>query len=199
MCLKNIYAAQLEIYGTPKNFCTLFEKNHLTNKKHSIKIVWSRTKRGVNMNKNEIGKYIQIVSRQIKRNMDETLNCYNVTGVQSMIIQYINKKSKKGDVYAKDIEEEFEMRKATVTGTIQLMETNGLIERKAKEEDCRLKQIVLTQKALEIEKKIEKQINIMERNIVCDMEKEEQEQFLKLLKKASYNLYKFDANKEKAH
>ena len=79
------------------------------------------------------------------------------------------------------------------------METNGLIERKAKEEDCRLKQIVLTQKALEIEKKIEKQINIMERNIVCDMEKEEQEQFLKLLKKASYNLYKFDANKEKAH
>ena len=23
MCLKNIYAAQLEIYGTPKNFCTL--------------------------------------------------------------------------------------------------------------------------------------------------------------------------------
>lgn len=177
----------------------IFEKNHLTNKKHSIKIVWSRTKRGVNMNKNEIGKYIQIVSRQIKRNMDETLNCYNVTGVQSMIIQYINKKSKKGDVYAKDIEEEFEMRKATVTGTIQLMETNGLIERKAKEEDCRLKQIVLTQKALEIEKKIEKQINIMERNIVCDMEKEEQEQFLKLLKKASYNLYKFDANKEKAH
>ena len=30
----------------------IFEKNHLTNKKHSIKIVWSRTKRGVNMNKN---------------------------------------------------------------------------------------------------------------------------------------------------
>ena len=148
------------------------------------------------MNKNEIGKYIQIVSRQIKRNMDETLNCYNVTGVQSMLIGYIYRKSKKGDVYAKDIEEEFNMRKATVTGIIQLMETNGLIERKAKEEDCRLKKIVLTNKAMEIEKKVQKQINVMERNIVCDMEKDEKEQFLKLLKKASYNLYKVDAKKK---
>ena len=174
----------------------IFEKNHLTNKKHSIKIVWSRTKRGVDMNKNEIGKYIQIVSRQIKRNMDETLNCYNVTGVQSMLIGYIYRKSKKGDVYAKDIEEEFNMRKATVTGIIQLMETNGLIERRAKEEDCRLKKIVLTNKAMEIEKKVQKQINVMERNIVCDMEKDEKEQFLKLLKKASYNLYKVDAKKK---
>ena len=55
------------------------------------------------MRKNEIGKYIQIVSRQLKRNMDETLNGYNVTGVQSMIIGYIYKKSKKGEVFAKDI------------------------------------------------------------------------------------------------
>ncbi len=147
------------------------------------------------MGKNEIGKYIQIVSRQIKRNMDETLKCYNVSGVQSMIIQYIAKKSQKGDIFAKDIEEEFDMRKATVTGIIQLMETNGLIERKTKEEDCRLKMIVLTKKALEIEKIIEKQINVMEKTIVCDMEKEEQEQFLKLLKKASYNLYQFDVQK----
>ena len=41
------------------------------------------------MEKHEIGKYIQIVSRQLKRNMDETLSKYNVTGVQSMVIGYI--------------------------------------------------------------------------------------------------------------
>ena len=113
------------------------------------------------MGKNEIGKYIQIVSRQIKRNMDETLSCYHVTGVQSMIIGYIYKKSKKQEVFAKDIEEEFNMRKATVTGILQLMETNGLISRKAKTEDSRLKTITLTEKALEIEKVIKRQtINI---------------------------------------
>lgn len=145
------------------------------------------------MRKNEIGKYIQIVSRQLKRNMDETLNGYNVTGVQSMIIGYIYKKSKKGEVFAKDIEEEFEMRKASVAGIIQLMEGNGLIERKAKEGDCRLKSIVLTPKALEIEKTIKKQIDIAEQNIVKEMNEEEQKIFLKLLKKASFNLYEFDA------
>lgn len=150
------------------------------------------------MEKHEIGKYIQIVSRQIKRNMDETLSQYNVTGVQSMVIGYIYKKSRKGEVFAKDIEEEFDMRKATVTGIIQLMETNGLIERKAKEGDCRLKSIVLTPKALEIKTVVKKQIDIEEKNIVNEMTKEEQKQFLELLKRASSNLEncKKDAHKK---
>ena len=140
------------------------------------------------MEKHEIGKYIQIVSRQLKRNMDETLSKYNVTGVQSMVIGYIYKKSKKGEVFAKDIEEEFEMRKATVAGIIQLMESNGFIERKAKEGDCRLKSIVLTSKALEIQAIVKKQVNIAEKNIVNEMTKEEQKHFLELLKQASRNL-----------
>ena len=129
------------------------------------------------MEKHEIGKYIQIVSRQLKRNMDETLSKYNVTGVQSMIIGYIYKKSKKGEVFAKDIEEEFDMRKATVTGIIQLMETNGLIERKAKEDDCRLKSIVLTSKALEIKTVVKKQIEIEEKNIETLKSNQENRQY----------------------
>lgn len=167
----------------------------MTNKKLRIRIVRQRTKRGANMGKNEIGKYIQIVSRQLKRNMDETLSKYNVTGVQSMLIGYISRKSKQGDVFAKDIEEEFDMRKATVTGIIQLMETNGFIIRKAKQEDCRLKSIVLTPRALQIEKMIKKQISITEKTMVKDMTKEEQEIFLKLLKKTSYNLCNMDVKK----
>lgn len=153
-----------------------------------IKMVRSRTKRGVAMEKNEIGKYIRIVSRQIKRDMDETLNEYHVTGVQSMIIQYIYKKSKEQEVFAKDIEEEFNMRKATIAGIIQLMEANGLIEREAKEEDSRLKRIQLTPKALEIEKVIEEQINCVEKKLINGMKKEEQELFLQFLKRASNNL-----------
>ena len=88
------------------------------------------------------------------------------------------------------------MRKATVTGIIQLMETNGLIERKAKEDDCRLKSIVLTPKALEIKKAVKKQIDIEEKNIVNHMTKEEQKQFLELLKKTSSNL---ENGKKKEH
>ncbi len=140
------------------------------------------------MKNHEIGKYIQIVSRQLKRNMDETLSPYNVTGVQSMVIGYIYKKSKEGEVFAKNIEEEFEMRKATVTGIIQLMETNGFIVRKAKQEDSRLKSIELTSKAIEIERVVQKQISMEEKRIVNNMTKEEQKKFLDMLKIASKNL-----------
>lgn len=149
------------------------------------------------MRKSEIGKFIQIVSRQIKRNMDETLSCYNITGVQSMILEYIIQKSKKGDVFAKDIEGEFNMRKATVAGIIQLMESNGLILRKAKKEDTRRKKIILTKKALEIEKRIKQQVDLVEREITNQMTQTEKKMFLKLLKKASYNLYQLDINKKR--
>ena len=166
----------------------ILSKIYLTSRKYSIKMVRLRTKRGADMEKNEIGKYIQIVSRQLKRNMDEALSCYNVTGVQSMLIGYIYEKSKNGEVFARDIEEEFDMRKATVAGIVQLMESNGLILRKSNQEDFRLKSIVLTKKALEIEKISKEQISIAEKNIVKEMTEEEQKKFLELLKKASKNL-----------
>ena len=69
-------------------------------------------------------------------------------------------------------------------------------ERKAKEDDCRLKSIVLTPKALEIKKAVKKQIDIEEKNIVNHMTKEEQKQFLELLKKTSSNL---ENGKKKEH
>ena len=93
-----------------------------------------------------------------------------------------------GEVFARYIEEEFDMRKATVAGIVQLMESNGLILRKSNQEDFRLKSIVLTKKALEIEKISKEQISIAEKNIVKEMTEEEQKKFLELLKKASKNL-----------
>ena len=50
-------------------------------------------------------------------------------------------------IIRKDIEEEFQIRKSTVTGILQLMEKNGFIYRESVEKDARLKRIVPTKKA----------------------------------------------------
>lgn len=140
------------------------------------------------MDKQEIGLKIHIVSRQIKRKLDSVVNKYNLTGVQSAVLGYIFKKSKNGLVYAKDIEKDFDMRRATTTGILQLMEKQGLIKREKEDTDGRLKSISLTQKALDIQKEIEKVIKENERKLRKDLSQEEIKEFLKILSKMSENI-----------
>ena len=140
------------------------------------------------MYKNDIGLKIHIVSRQIKRKMDMVVNKYHLTSVQSAILGYIYRKSRKDKVYAKDIEKEFDMRRATAAGILQLMEKQELIEREKVGNDARLKSIVLTKKALEIQNEIQKVIRENEKKIRKDLSKEEINEFLRILSKMSKNI-----------
>ena len=138
----------------------------------------------------EVSKQIQMLSRKIKRNLDTTFFRYGLTGVQAGILKFVYDKSKKGKVYAKDIENEFDLRKATITGIIKLLEQNELIERKSEGKDARMKEIVLTDKALNIVKSINLTINNVEKNLKKDITKEEISNFLETLKKMNNNLRK---------
>ena len=138
----------------------------------------------------EVSKQIQMLSRKIKRNLDTTFFSYGLTGVQAGILKFVYDKSKKGKVYAKDIENEFDKRRATITGIIQLLEQNELIERKSEGKDARMKEIVLTDKALNIVKSINLTINNVEKNLKKDITKEEISNFLETLKKMNNNLRK---------
>ena len=138
----------------------------------------------------EVSKQIQMLSRKIKRNLDTTFFSYGLTGVQAGILKFVYDKSKKGKVYAKDIENEFDKRRATIAGIIQLLEQNELIERKSEGKDARMKEIVLTDKALNIVKSINLTINNVEKNLKKYITKEEISNFLETLKKMNNNLRK---------
>ena len=140
------------------------------------------------MTDNEIGLKIHILSRKIKRNMNLVLHKYSLTSVQGAILGYIYKKTKIGLVYARDIEKEFDMRRATTTGILQLMEKQGLIERKLENTDARLKSITLTQKALKIQKEIEEEIKVSEEKLKKGLTSKEIENFTKILSKMSKNI-----------
>ena len=129
-----------------------------------------------------------MLSRQIKRKIDLAVAKYNVTSVQCSLIGFIFEKSKKGNVYAKDIESKFNMRRATVAEILSLMEKNELIERKSMKEDARLKEIILTNKSLEIKNSIEKEIKKVEQEIKRDITDDEIQCFTTILEKMSKNL-----------
>ena len=108
--------------------------------------------------------------------------------MQSGMMGFIYEKSRKKDVFAKDIEKEFDLRRASTAGIIQNMEKNGLIKREIVGNDARLRKIVLTEKALELRKKLDKSIKNMEKKMQEGLTKEEIEKYLELTKKMAKNL-----------
>ena len=101
-----------------------------------------------------IGRKIIILSKRIHRRLDNGTSKYGITGVQSRILGFIYHNSEKRDIFQKDIEEELDIRRSSVTSVLQLMEKNGYIERVSVSKDARLKKIILTEKGIEIQRNV---------------------------------------------
>ena len=80
------------------------------------------------------------------------------------------------------------MRRATVAEILSLMEKNDLIIRKANDVDGRLKQIILTEKSLEIRNAIRREVNKAENDLKNGLTNEEVDNFMKTLKQMSENI-----------
>ena len=92
----------------------------------------------------EIGMLHNLLRRQMACMTEKTANAANVTGMQAMIVHHLIIHEKQGDIFQKDLENAFQMRRSTATGILQLMEQHGIIRREPVEHDGRLKRLVLT-------------------------------------------------------
>ena len=136
-----------------------------------------------------IGFEIRTVHNLIKRNMDSKkppeLNA--ATGVHGWVIHYFYK-NRDHDTFQRDFETHFSIRRSTATQILKLMETNGLITRQPVPYDGRLKKIVLTEKAIEIHNKIDKNMDEMEETLTRGITPEEEDTFYRVLDKIKANL-----------
>ena len=97
------------------------------------------------MNDKHVGRLICILSNEIKRDIDKRASSGEFTGTQGRVLHYIVAKSLEGNVYQKDIEKEFNLRRSSATGILQAMEKNNLITRISDEYDARLKKIIVNE------------------------------------------------------
>ena len=100
-----------------------------------------------------MGRLIGILSHQMARNGSNpsiVMKSDELTAMQKHVLKFILLETLHRDLYQKDIEEEFQIRKSTATGTLQLMEKKGFIYRECAKQDGRLKRIVPTKKAEDI-------------------------------------------------
>ncbi len=120
-----------------------------------------------------IGKKLSMLSRRLHRRIDKEASQYGVTGVQARILGFIYHKSDKKDIFQKDIEEELDIRRSSVTSVLQLMEKNGHIKRISVSEDARLKKIVLTEKGMEIQRNVYEFILRVEKSLRDELNEDE--------------------------
>lgn len=141
-------------------------------------------------NKENIIFKIRNVSNLMKRRAEEIINKnhnYNLTSRHILIAKYLHENQHK-DIFQKDIEEKFCIRRSTVTSILNLMEKNGMIKRERVECDARLKKILLTEKAKNIHTKIVSEIMDMEDMILKGIDEEELKSFYKTLEKIAKNI-----------
>lgn len=117
-----------------------------------------------------------------------TNNLEDIQRLQAWTLGYLYKNRHKA-IFQKDIEKEFSIRKSTTSNLVKRMKKNGFIEEKTgAQEDKRLKQLVLTDKAIEQIKAFEPYIEKIEAKITKDISDQEIKQFKETLAKIKNNL-----------
>lgn len=112
-----------------------------------------------------------------------------LTGVHGWILGYLYDRELEGkNVYQKDLEQDFGIRRSTVTQMMQLMEKNGLITRECVSLDARLKRLVLTDKGKEIHLLVVRDIQSLEDAAVKGISQDEINAFLTTAEKIKSNV-----------
>ncbi len=141
------------------------------------------------MSESKIGSEIRILNNLIRRKVCNCVQevCGKAIGTQSFIVKFLYENQDK-EIYQKDIEKEFKIRRSTVTSSLKKMEDAGLITRISVEKDSRLKRIIITEKAKEIHNRIVERINEIDKSIGETLTESEKETFLTIIKKMQENL-----------
>ena len=139
---------------------------------------------------NDIGFNIRKLSNLIKRDIEKSrikLGFDDIKGINGWAIAFLYENRDK-DIFQRDFEEKFSIRRSTASVILKTMEQKGFILRKSDSKDARLKKIVLTDKAIETHRKITKEIEEREKRLRQNISDEELKVFFNCIEKFCSNM-----------
>lgn len=139
----------------------------------------------------DIGFQLHSLSNLMKRRMEHS-DVFshmddNVTRNNGWILNYLAHHSDR-DIYQKDIENDFCIRRSTVSKVIRLMENKSLLRREAVPGDARLKKLVLTAEGRKLQAAIEREQQETERLLRQGVTEEELRVFHQVMEKFKNNI-----------
>lgn len=146
------------------------------------------------------GKQVRLrlrsVNLRIKRlvgNSETKKQFDNVTGMHGYVIGFL-KNNQDRDIFQRDVEKTFSIRRSTATTILQGMEKNGLIIRRPTEYDSRLKKIILTEKAKQMCDTFESDCDVIDSVILKGFSEAETKQLDEFLNRLAENLSEIEDN-----
>lgn len=142
------------------------------------------------MSENSIGFEIRTLSNLLKR---RTFGTNAIPGgappteMHGMVIDYLYQ-YRDQDIYQRDIEARFSIRRSTASGILRLMEKKGIITRESVAEDARLKKLMLTADAIAIHEIVKAKMIEVETQIRRDISPEDLRTFFDVVNKIKQNL-----------
>ena len=143
---------------------------------------------------NHIGFELRILSNLIKRHIDNSAaraEIESVTGTNMWVIKYLVH-HKDEEVFQKDLEQNFSVRRSTMSNILSLMEKKELITRESVPQDGRLKKLVLTEKSIQLYEMMKKDREETEELITAGLTEKEIKTFVSILEKMKKNFEEID-------
>lgn len=144
------------------------------------------------MDRRHIGAAFKSIAHRIDRimnNIPAIRDNGKLTSIQVWILNFLFRNEGK-DMFQRDVEREFHIRRSTATEILTAMERNDLIRRERTDYDARLKKIVLTRYAAEIRKQLQTQMRRLEAALTDGFTDDEIRQFFAFVDRFKANLEK---------
>ena len=139
---------------------------------------------------------ITVLNDQAHTRYIQTDNPTPLTDTQAIVLHYILFESRKRDVFGKDLESYFGIKASSVNSIINYLETAGYVRREPVKEDRRLKKLVATERAREIETWLMEIIHYGVVDIFAGFTEEEMQELKRLMEKMQVNLTSMAERKE---
>ena len=128
-----------------------------------------------------------LAKHKVRTNKEKSDYPDETRGLQIWVIDYLIKHQDE-DIFQRDLEKEFVMRRSTATNFVKKMEQAGLIRRESVVYDARLKKIILTDKAFELQAGMMAKKKEFETLLRGDLSEAEIKQFIATIQKIKHNL-----------
>ena len=139
-----------------------------------------------------VGGRINKLSYKIKRqvcNLSTIKMLNEISGTNSLLIEYISHNNNNGiDVFQKNIEKEFGITRSTASKVISLMEKKELVYKEGVSGDARLKRIILTEKAKQLNDNAKEEIANFDFSLLKGFNEKEINTLLDYLARINKNL-----------
>lgn len=131
-------------------------------------------------------RYVSKLSNKLRRRMESFSTKGQMSGAQGKVLHFLL--AQKGDVFQKDVEEEYSLRPSSATQLLQKMEQDGLIRRESLPGDARRKRIVVCPKGLAYKKAVMEDIRTLEAELTKGIDPDDLETFLQVMEKMLKNI-----------